>query len=90
MPQRINEMDARRPAKEAVPCATNDSKVPWDESTFVAGVLEMNQVPSTSAAIREFAESSRMKITLAEARAIYQLLGPVPGSLASLAELLTA
>jgi CubicO group peptidase (beta-lactamase class C family) len=89
VPQRLSEADARRIAMTTAVGNSLEFPPVWDVEGFVSGVLDFNRLEWTGVAIRSFAQSPRMRITLAEAREIYPLIGAGPGTLASLAGLLT-
>ena len=71
---------AERPARSAL----------WEPRGFIAGVKDMAALEATTQAVRQFASSNKMKISLSEAEQLYLLFDPNPGSDATLAGLLSS
>ena len=74
VPEKLDVGEAKRLASEAVDGTWSAGDSLWEPEAFVQGVSDMNEVPPTRKEIRDFANSDRMRATLAEVRRIYPYL----------------
>lgn len=85
-PERLTKAQVEDLARRTATDVLRDAH--WDSSAFIAGVMDMATVQPSVQAVRGFAASTRMRISLAEAQALYRLLDFGVGGRTALGDLL--